>query len=86
MLQWGLWGDTCITEKSWEMPRPEKVEISPGEFAPRWRKGTKLVPTERPLKYASASAVPEWFEEAKKRHRSEWIRIVKEKAGGGTRG
>lgn len=65
---------------------PGLVEISPGEFAPRWRKGTKLVPTERPLKYASASAVPEWFEEAKKRHRSEWIRIVKEKAGGGTRG
>ena len=48
----------------------------------RFRKGAKLVETNRPLTYSNPSARPEWFEVAKKKHVKEWVDGVKEKAGG----
>ena len=48
----------------------------------RFRKGAKLVETNRPLTYSNPSARPEWFEVAKKKHVKEWVDGVKEKVGG----
>lgn len=49
---------------------------------PRFRKGAKLVPTERRLKYSQPQATDHWFEEAKKRHGDSWIEGAKKIAGG----
>ena len=37
-------------------------------------------------KGANPDAQPEWFEEAKRQHKDDWIRMVKMTAGGGTNG
>lgn len=39
----------------------------------RFRKGAKLVATDRPLTYSNPNARPEWFEVAKDKHLKEWI-------------
>lgn len=62
---------------------PRKIETSPGEYILRFRKGAKLVPTDRPLTYSNPMARPEWFEVAKSEHLQEWIDGVKARAGGG---
>lgn len=61
---------------------PMKIPVAPGEYILRFRKGATLVPTSRPLTYSSPQAVPEWFEEAKRRHGNFWIEGVKEIVGG----
>lgn len=61
---------------------PRKIPTGPGEFVLRFRKGAKLVPTDRPLTYSNPQAGPEWFEVAKRRHIQFWINGVKEKLGG----
>lgn len=61
---------------------PRKIPTGPGEYILRFRKGAKLVPTSRPLKYSSPQARPQWFEEAKKRYKDFWINGVKEILGG----
>lgn len=61
---------------------PRKIPTGPGEFVLRFRKGAKLVPTDRPLTYSNPQAVPEWFEVAKRRYAQFWINGVKEKLGG----
>ncbi len=61
---------------------PRKIPTGPGEFVLRFRKGAKLVPTERPLTYSSPQAVPEWFEHAKKLYLHTWIEGVKKLSGG----
>ena len=61
---------------------PRKIPTGPGEFILRFRKGAKLVPTDRPLTYSNPQAVPEWFEVAKRRYAQFWINGVKEKLGG----
>lgn len=38
------------------------------------------------LDYSNPKAVPHWFDEAKKEHSKEWVKGVKQRAGGGTSG
>lgn len=49
-----------------------------------WRhhKGAKLVATNRPLRYTNLSAVPEWFEAAKRTHSTEWVKGAQERVEG----
>ena len=61
---------------------PRKIPTGPGEFIFRFRKGAKLVPTERPLKYSNPEAVPEWFEHAKKLYLNTWIEGAAKILGG----
>lgn len=68
---------------------PAKIPSGPDEYILRFRKGAKLVPTDRPLKY-SAHAHPDvkdhWFDEAKKINLEKWVNGVKQRAGGGANG
>lgn len=48
----------------------------------RFRKGASLVATERQLTYGNPNATPQWFETAKKTNGHQWIKGVKERAGG----
>lgn len=61
---------------------PRKIPIAPGETILRFRKGAKLVPTNIPLKYSRAEAVPEWFEVAKKKNLQYWTDGVTRIIGG----
>lgn len=56
---------------------PRKIPTGPGEYVLRFRKGAKLVPTDRPLKYSNPQAVPKWFEHAKNLYGQFWIEGVK---------
>lgn len=60
-----------------------KVMIGEQSRSPWARAGEKKVVTDRPLTYGNPSAVPHWFDEAKKNHLQEWIDGVKEKIGDG---
>ena len=62
---------------------PAPIEISPGQRAPRFRKGAKLVATDKPLQYSRKEATDHWFDAAKDAHGDAWIRKVKKIAGGG---
>lgn len=55
---------------------PRKIPMGGGDYILRFRKGAKLVPTARPIKYSRPGAVPLWFEEAKKLHLKQWVDIV----------
>ena len=59
-----------------------RMVLKTGEVIYRHRKGAKLVPTERPLTYQRASAVPHWFEEAKRQHFDDWVAGVQKILGG----
>lgn len=61
---------------------PRKIPTGPGEYVLRFRKGAKLIATDRPLTYSNPRAVPKWFEAAKQQHKQFWIDGVKEKIGG----
>lgn len=61
---------------------PRKIPTGPGEYVLRFRKGAKLVPTERPLTFSRPEAVPEWFEHAKKLYLHTWEEGVKKLTGG----
>lgn len=61
---------------------PRKIPTGPGEYVLRFRKGAKLVPTQRPLTYSSPQAVPEWFEHAKAQNMQFWIKGIAEIMGG----
>lgn len=72
-----------------------KGMVDPMTGSPYARKGAKKVlvsqfsgktNTRENLTYGRPGATSKWFEKAKEKHRDEWIRIVKETAGGGTRG
>lgn len=56
---------------------PRKIPTGPGEYELRFRKGAKLMPTDRKLKYSTPQAVDHWFDEAKKRNERAWIEGVK---------
>lgn len=59
------------------------------DVGPRWRKGDKLVETDRPLQYTKThnpKAQSHWFDAAKKKDGKTWVKNVKETAGGGKRG
>lgn len=62
---------------------PRKIPTGPGEFVWRYRKGSKLVASEKPLTYSNPDATPHWFDTAKENHCDAWVKIVKQKAGGG---
>lgn len=61
---------------------PRKIPTGPGEYILRFRKGAKLIPTNRDLTYSNPQAVPEWFEHAKKQNAQFWIKGVAEIIGG----
>ena len=61
---------------------PRKIPTGPGEYVLRFRKGAKLVPTQRPLTYSSPQAVPEWFEHAKAQNMQFLIKGIAEIMGG----
>ncbi len=64
---------------------PMRIEVSPGEYILRFRKGAKLMATERDLQYSKAAnpkAQKQWFEAAKRGHGKEWVKQVKKIAGG----
>lgn len=54
-----------------------KVMVDPETGSPWARPGAKKVLTDRPLIYSRDTAVPEWFEEAKRFHMQDWVDIVK---------
>lgn len=57
---------------------PMKISTGPGGgYVLRFREGAKLRPTERNLVYSRPEAKSKWFEEAKKRHKDEWIELVR---------
>lgn len=62
---------------------PSRIPIGPGEYILRYRKGAKLVPTNRPLTYSNPQATPHWFDTAKERHGKQWVEETKSIAGGG---
>lgn len=64
---------------------PMRIEVSPGEYIFRFRKGAKLVATERDLKFSKAAnpkVQKQWFDAAKRAHGKEWVKQVKKIAGG----
>lgn len=68
---------------------PAKIPVGPGEYILRYRKGAKLIATDRPLQYSKhkhPNATDHWFDEAKKNHGAEWVKKTKKLAGGGTSG
>lgn len=61
---------------------PRKIPTGPGEYILRFRKGAKLIPTERLLTYSNPQAVPEWFEHAKQLYLHTWVEGVAKILGG----
>ena len=64
---------------------PMRIEVSPGEYIFRFRKGAKLVATDLDLKFSKAAnpkAQKQWFDVAKRAHGKEWVKQVKKIAGG----
>lgn len=64
---------------------PARIEVSPGEYIFRFRKGVKLVATDRDLKFSKAAnpkVQKQWFDAAKRDHGKEWVKEVKKIAGG----
>ena len=64
---------------------PMRIEVSPGEYIFRFRKGAKLVATDRDLKFSKAAnpkAQKQWFDVAKRAHGKEWVKQAKKIAGG----
>lgn len=56
---------------------PRKVPTGPNEYVLRFRKGAKLKPSGRNLKYSRPEAKPRWFEYAKTQHLKDWVQGVK---------
>ena len=59
-----------------------RMVLKTGEVIYRHRKGSTLVPTDRPLTYSRAGVVPHWFEEARRRHFNDWVAGVQKILGG----
>ncbi len=66
---------------------PRKIPMGPGgDYILRFRKGARLVATERPLDYTKThnpNVTDHWFDAAKKKDGRKWIEAVKRTAGGG---
>lgn len=66
---------------------PMKIPTGPGgEYILRFRKGARLVATDRPLNYTrthNPDVTDHWFDAAKKKDGRKWIEAVKRTAGGG---
>ena len=64
---------------------PMRIEVSPGEYIFRFRKGAKLMATDRDLKFSKAAnpkVQKQWFDAAKRDHGKEWVKQIKKIAGG----
>jgi len=59
-----------------------KVMVDELTKSPWARKGARKEVIDKDLKYSRASAKPKWFEEAEMLNSSNWIKGVKERAGG----
>jgi hypothetical protein len=66
---------------------PRKIPTGPnGGYILRFKKGAKLVPTQRDLNYTTLfhpDATDHWFDAAKAAHGEYWIAEVKRRGGGG---
>lgn len=58
------------------------VMVDPDTGSPFARPGVKKVLTDRPLRFARASAVDHWFDVAKESHLSDWVKGVAKFYGG----
>lgn len=58
---------------------PARIEVSPGGYIFRFRKGAKLRPTTKKLNYTRTEARAHWFEEAKTRDKDAWVQGTKER-------
>lgn len=68
---------------------PMKIPTGPSEYVLRFRKGSKLIATDRPLRYTKThnpAVTNHWFDAAKEKDGKEWIKRVKKTAGGGEHG
>lgn len=63
---------------------PARIPTGDGGYILRFKKGAKLVATDRPLKYSRPEAVPKWFEAAKVQNLEHWIKGAKMIARGET--
>lgn len=64
---------------------PMRIEVSPGEYIFRFRKGAKLMATDRDLQFSKAAnpkVQKQWFDVAKRAHGKDWIKQTKRIAGG----
>lgn len=76
-------GKVMVDSVTLKGPRP--IRKGPGEIDFRFRFGSKLVPTARPLKYTrtfNPQAGDHWFDVAKARYGQAWINGLREKFGG----
>lgn len=76
-------GKVMVDSKT--MKGPYKISTGPGEYVLRFRKGSKLIATKRPLNYSKTAhpqATDHWFNPAKKKDKRKWIKMVKSIAGG----
>ena len=55
---------------------PMKITDKYGGEVVRWKKGTKLKPTNIPLTYSRGSAQSHWFDAAKAKDSDKWVQIV----------
>ena len=55
---------------------PMKITDKYGGEVVRWKKGTKLKPTNIPLTYSRGSAQSHWFEPAKEKDGDNWVKLV----------
>lgn len=62
---------------------PSKIFTGPNSYILRFRRGSKLVATERNLTFSRAGATARWFDTAKKTNLQAWINGVKARVGGG---
>lgn len=62
---------------------PRKIATGPGEYVLRFRKGAKLKPSSRSLRYSRPEARPKWFEYAKSVDLKAWLQGVKKILLGG---
>lgn len=65
---------------------PARIPVGPGEYILRYRKGAKLIATDKPLQYSrhtNPDVTDHWFETAKENHGAYWVKMAKKLAGGG---
>lgn len=64
---------------------PARIPVGPNEYIFRFRKGAKLVATERDLQFSKAAnpkVEKKWFDAAKRDHGANWVKLAKRTAGG----
>ena len=64
---------------------PARIPVGPNEYIFRFRKGAKLVATERDLQFSKAAnpkVTKQWFDAAKRDHGRDWVKLAKRTAGG----